>query len=164
MFVKEKSVNLQRLLHIIKGYMKKFIVSGIFALVLLMTGCSDRPVLPAQLPPQITAFIQQNFPGQTISFATRDLEITGWQYDVVLANGTQIDFDTDKMWDKIQCTMGNPVPTALIPAPITTHLRTNFPDAMILKIDKDHYGYEVELANGLELKFNQQGALMEVDD
>ena len=144
--------------------MKKFIFLAIFALVVLMTGCTDKPVVPAQLPQQITAFIQQNFPGQTISFATKDLEITGWQYDVVLADGTQIDFDTDKMWDKIQCTMGNPVPTALIPAPIAAHLQTNFPDAIVLKIDKERSGYEVELANGLELKFNQQGALMEVDD
>ena len=144
--------------------MKKIIFSGIFALVLLITGCTDRPVAPAQLPQQITAFIQQNFPGQPISFATKDLEITGWQYDVVLADSTQIDFDTDKMWDKIQCTMGNPVPTALIPAQIAAHLRTNFPDAMVLKIDKENNGYEVELANGLELKFNQQGGLMEVDD
>ncbi len=144
--------------------MKKIILSGIFALVLLMTGCSDKPVVPAQLPQQITAFIQQNFPGQSISFANKDLEITGWKYDVVLADGTQIDFDTDKMWDKIQCTMDNPVPTVLIPVQIATHLRTNFPDAIVLKIDKERYGYEVELANGLELKFNQQGALMEVDD
>ena len=144
--------------------MKKLFACGIFAFLMLLTGCTDKPVLPAQLPMPITSFIQQNFPGQTISFATKDLEITGWQYDVVLADGTQIDFDTDKMWDKIQCTMGNPVPTVLIPVPIATHLRTNFPDAMILKIDKDRNGYEVELANGLELKFNQQGALMEVDD
>lgn len=144
--------------------MRSIIVSGIFALVLLMTACSDKPVAPEQLPAPVRTFIQQNFPGQTISFATKDLEITGWQYDVVLADGTQIDFDTDKMWDKIQCTMGNPVPTALIPAQIAAHLRTNFPDAMVLKIDKENYGYEVELANGLELKFNQQGALMEVDD
>lgn len=35
---------------------------------------------------------------------------------------------------------------------------------MIQKIDKDSFGYEVELANGLELKFNQAGALMEMDD
>ena len=144
--------------------MKKIILLGIFGLVLIMTGCTDRPVVPAQLPAQITAFIQQNFPGQSISFATRDLEITGWQYDVVLADGTQIDFDTDEMWDKIQCTMTNPVPTALIPPMIVSNIKAQFPDAMILKIDKESYGYEVELANGLELKFNQQGALMEVDD
>ena len=93
----EKNVNLRVSYIIINSYMKKFIFLGIFALVVLMTGCTDKPVVPAQLPPQITAFMQQNFPGQTISFATKDLEITGWQYDVVLADGTQIDFDTDKM-------------------------------------------------------------------
>lgn len=144
--------------------MKSYILTGIFALVLLMTSCSDRPVAPAQLPGAITAFIQQNFPNQAITFAQKDLEITGWQYDVVLADGTQIEFDTDQMWDKIQCPMTNPVPAVLIPAPIMSYLQGNFRGVMIQKIDKDSFGYEVELANGLELKFNQAGALMEMDD
>lgn len=144
--------------------MKSYILTGIFALVLLMTSCSDRPVAPAQLPGAITAFIQQNFPNQAITFAQKDLEITGWQYDVVLADGTQIEFDTDQMWDKIQSPMTNPVPAVLIPAPIMSYLQGNFPGVMIQKIDKDSFGYEVELANGLELKFNQAGALMEMDD
>ena len=144
--------------------MKKFFAIGFVTLVLLMTACSDKPVMPAQLPVDITAFIQQNFPGQTISFAKKDLEITGWQYDVVLADGTQIDFDTDHMWDKIQCAMTTSMPTALVPAPILAHLQTNFPGAMILKIDKERYGYEIELTNGIEMKFNNQGTLMEVDD
>ena len=129
-----------------------------------MAACSDKPVTAEQLPEPIKMFIQQNFPGQNISFAKKDLEGVGYQYDVVLADGTQLDFDTDNMWDKIECTLANPVPTALIPEPIVAHIQANFPDAMITKIDKEHYGYEVELANGLELKFNQQGALMEVDD
>lgn len=116
------------------------------------------------MPAPITAFIQQNFPNQAITFAQKDLEITGWQYDVVLADGTQIEFDTDQMWDKIQCPMTNPVPAVLIPAPIMSYLQGNFPGVMIQKIDKDSFGYEVELANGLELKFNQAGALMEMDD
>lgn len=144
--------------------MKNLFVIGVFAFMMLLTGCSDKPVLPTELPAPITTFIQQNFPGQTISFAKKDLEITGWQYDVVLADGTQIDFDTDKEWDKIQSSMTNPVPTNLIPAPIVTHLQANFPDAMVLKIDKERNGYEIELANGLELKYNSQGALMEMDD
>ena len=144
--------------------MKKLLFSGILALIGLMTACSDKPVTAEQLPEPIKAFIQQTFPGQTISFATKDFEGLGYQYDVILADGTRIDFDTDNVWDKIECTMENPVPTALIPAPIVTHIQSQYPTAMILKIDKERYGYEIELANGLELKFNQQGALMEVDD
>ena len=144
--------------------MKNFLVSGIFALVLLMTACSDKPVAAEQLPEPVKAFIQQHFPGQTITYAEKDVELTGSKYDVVLADGTRVDFDTDNVWDKIECTMASPVPTAVIPAPIVAHIQTNFPDAMILKIDKDHDGYEVELANGLELKFNKQGVLTEMDD
>lgn len=144
--------------------MKNFIAVGIFALVLLMTACSDKPVAVEQLPQPVKAFIQQHFPGQTITYAEKDVELTGSKYDVVLADGTRVDFDTDNVWDKIECTMASPVPTAVIPAPIVTHIQTNFPDAMILKIDKDHDGYEVELANGLELKFNKQGVLTEMDD
>ena len=144
--------------------MKNFIVSGIFALALLMTGCSDKPVLPAQLPAPIQSFVQQYFPGQTITFAQKDLELTGWKYEIFLADGTHIDFDTDDMWDKIECPLTNPVPTALIPPPVASTIQANYPDAMITKIDKERNGFEVDLANGLELKFNKQGAIVDMDD
>lgn len=144
--------------------MKNFIVSGIFALALLMTGCSDKPVLPAQLPAPIQTFVQQYFPGQTITFAQKDLELTGWKYEIFLADGTHIDFDTDDMWDKIECSLTNPVPTALIPPPVASTIQANYPDAMITKIDKERNGFEVDLANGLELKFNKQGAIVDMDD
>ena len=144
--------------------MKNFIVSGIFALALLMTGCSDKPVLPAQLPAPIQTFVQQYFPGQTITFAQKDLELTGWKYEIFLADGTHIDFDTDDMWDKSECSLTNPVPTALIPPPVASTIQANYPDAMITKIDKERNGFEVDLANGLELKFNKQGAIVDMDD
>ena len=137
---------------------------GIFALVLLMTGCRDRAVTPAQLPGTVMSFIQQNFPGKTVTYAEKDLELTGYKYEVTLADGTRIEFDTDDLWDNVQGTMSYPVPTALIPEAILAHLQSNYPDAMVLKIDKESFGYEMELANGLELKYNKGGALMEVDD
>ena len=36
--------------------------------------------------------------------------------------------------------------------------------AAVTKIDKEHYGYDIELSNGMELKFNHQGGLMGYDD
>ena len=144
--------------------MRSIIVSSIFALVLLMTGCSDKPVMPTELPAPVMSFIQQTYPGQTITFAQKDLELTGRKYEVFLADGSHVEFDTDDTWDKVESPMTQPVPAQLIPAPIATHLQANFPGAFVTKIDKERNGYEIELATGVELKYNKQGALMEMDD
>ena len=110
------------------------------------------------------SFIQQTYPGQTITFAQKDLELTGWKYEVFLADGSHVEFDTDDTWDKVESPMTQPVPAQLIPAPIATHLQANFSGAFVTKIDKERNGYEIELATGVELKYNKQGALMEMDD
>lgn len=144
--------------------MKKLILLGISALVLLMSACSDKPVIPEQLPAAVTSFIQNTYPGETITFAQKDLELTGWKYEVFLADGTHIDFDTDDVWEKIESPVSRPVPQQLIPAPIATHLQANFPGTFVTKIDKDRNGYEIELATGIELKYNKQGVLTEMDD
>lgn len=144
--------------------MRSIIVSGIFALVLLMTGCSDKPVVPEQLPAPVRTFIQQKYPGESITFAQKDLELTGWKYEVFMADGTHVEFDTDDTWDKIESPVGRPVPAELIPAPIATHLQANYPGVLVTKIDKERNGYDIDLANGLELKYNKQGVLTEMDD
>lgn len=144
--------------------MRSIIVSVIFALVLLMTACSDKPVVPEQLPVQVKTFIQQTYPGEAITFAQKDLELIGWKYEIFLVDGTHIEFDTDDMWDKIESPVARPVPQQLIPAPIASHLQANFPETVVTKIDKERNGYEIELANGMELKYNKQGVLREMDD
>ena len=141
---------------------KLFSLLGLVTL-LLSSGCDDKPVLPAQLPQEVQAFVQQYFPNQTVTYAEKDWEWFGNKYDVTLADGTQISFDTGHVWDKVESHM-NPIPAVLIPATINTFIAANFPGVTVTKIDKERYGYEVELANGLELKFNQGGALMEMDD
>ena len=100
--------------------MRKFVLTGIFAFMMVMTACSDKPVAAEQVPEPIKVFVQQMFPGQTITYAEKDQEVTGAKYDVVLTDGTRIDFDADDVWDKVEATMANPVPTALVPAPIVT--------------------------------------------
>ena len=144
--------------------MKKLFALGIFALVLLLNGCRDRAVTPEQIPASIMSFIQQSFPGQTVTYAESERELLGKTYEVFLADGTCIDFDTSGEWDKVQGTVNNPIPTTLIPGPIVNQIKTQYPDAMILKIDKENHGYDIELANGIELKFNKQGQFMGMDD
>lgn len=143
---------------------KSFLTAFAFIGVLLsLVSCNDKAVVPAQLPAEIQSFVQQTFPNQAITYAEKDWKLFGSEYDVVLADGTQISFGTDKVWDKVESHM-NAVPASLVPAPIATFVNTNYPSVAIVKLDKKRNGYEVELANDLELKFNQAGALMGMDD
>ena len=143
--------------------MKRNLVFSIVALCLLLTACRDRAVTPAQLPEQVKSFLQQHFPEQNVTYAENERQLTGTTYDVVLSDGTSIEFDTSGQWEKIEGNINNPIPTVLIPEPIVNLIKSQYPDALIVKVDREHGDYEVELANGLEMKFNKQGALLEMD-
>ena len=68
-----------------------------------------------------------------------------------------------KVWDKVDCNY-IAVPSDLVPVAIAEYVKTNFAGTKIVKIDKEHGGYEVELSNDIELHFNSQGKLMYFDD
>ena len=74
-----------------------------------------------------------------------------------------MEFDRKGNWDNVDCQWES-VPAALVPTEIATYVSTNFPGALIVKIDKERYGYEIELSNDLELKFNKSGKLFHIDD
>jgi hypothetical protein len=57
-----------------------------------------------------------------------------------------------------------PIPAALVPASIQQYVKATFSGASVVKIDKERHGYDVELSNGVELKFNHQGAFIGYDD
>ena len=56
------------------------------------------------------------------------------------------------------------VPAAIVPAAIQQYVSTSFPGTVITKIDKERYGYDIELSNDIDLKFNYQGAIIGMDD
>lgn len=133
------------------------------AFVCLMTSTTcfadDKPIPVEKLPAAAKTFVQDNFTGKKILFAQKD-----WRtYECYLDDGTQIDFRKDGTWDKVDCKMAA-VPEAIIPAAIQNYVKANFPDIVITKIDKERHGYDVELSNSMELKFNQQGAIIGMDD
>ncbi len=123
----------------------------------------DLVVPTSQLPAAATTFVKTNFPGQTIAYAVLDREFSGTRYEVCLNNGVELDFDKNGTWDKVDCNY-DPVPAQLVPASIANYVKANFADASIVKIDKERYGYDIELSNDLELKFNKKGQLMNIDD
>ena len=114
------------------------------------------------LPDAITTFIKQHFPNAQVVGVEPDRDHGGLEYDVYLNDGTQIDFDANNQWDQVESMKG--VPAFFIPKGVANYVKSNFPDTEIVKIDKERYGYDIELSNDLELKFNKNGQMLRLDD
>lgn len=113
--------------------------------------------------PAITQFVEQYFPKATVQMVMPDDD----DIDVVLSDYTKVEFKRNYEWKKVDCehsTTYTTVPAALVPEQITTHVNTNFPNAIINKLEKKLMGWEVELNNGLEIKFNKNFGVTEIDD
>lgn len=121
------------------------------------------PAQTAALPEPITTFLKQYFPGATVAGVETDNEYGGLEYDVYLNDGTEVDFDARNQWEKVDCHT-KAVPAALVPSAIASYVKANYQSLPITKIDNNRYGYDIELSNGLELKFNANGQFMGIDD
>lgn len=110
------------------------------------------------LPAPAKTFLRQNFPNQKIVFVDRQFK----EYEVFLANGTKVEFDTTGRWNKVNCKK-KAVPAHLVPQFISKYVKANHANLAITKINKERNGYEVELSNDLELHFSKTGELLYMD-
>jgi len=103
--------------------------------------------------PEINTFVETYFPQVSIRKVERD----GNKYEVELTDNTDIDFNLSFEWTKIDCDdsyVYGSVPTELVPVQITDYVTANFPNNHIDQIEKKIYGWDVELNNGHEIKFD----------
>ena len=114
------------------------------------------------LPDAITAFIKQQFPNATVVGVEPDHDHGGLEYDVYLSDGTQLDFDANNQWEKVECMKG--VPAFFVPKAIASSVKGTYPNVAITKINKELHGYDIELANGMELSFDRSGRFLGMDD
>ena len=144
--------------------MKRFNLIWAVALCLLITaGCSDKIIPNTELPIEAQTFIKTYFPEVPISYAKKDYEGLSCKYEVRLNDGTEINFSKKGVWDKVDCQTSE-VPAALIPQMIANYVQTNYAGSVIVKIDKERYGHQIELSNDLEFKFDKNGNLFDIDD
>ncbi len=136
----------------------------IFAFVTIICfGMSSAMAQNNNANPAITQFVTQYFPNATIQMVMPDED----DIDVVLNDYTKIEFRLNNEWKKVDCehsTTYTAVPAELVPEQITAYVTANFPSAIIKKLEKKFRGWEIELNNGLELKFNSNFRVMEIDD
>ena len=115
------------------------------------------------MPATAQQFLNENFAGIEITYAKQEREILNLSYEVRLADGTKIEFTSKGHWDQVECRFGE-VPASVIPQAIKEYIDKNYPGVKVLMIEKDRNDYEVKLSNRLELKFDKDFNLYDIDD
>ena len=148
--------------------MKTIIKKTLMALVCLVTfqqaamADNDKPINVNQLPATAQQVIKSNFAGKKVALAKVESGLIDKSYDVIFTTGEKIEFDRDGNWTEIECKR-TAVPAKLIPAQIANYVNTNYPGNSILKIEKDRTEYEINLSNGVEIKFNKEFMVIDID-
>ena len=143
--------------------MKKiFIVAAIVLASLQIVKADDRPVTFSQLPAPAQTFINTNYPDEKISYATKDDDFILPDYNVMLANGVKIQFEHSGALEKIESRIG--IHEDLVPFQIRDYVKMHYPDAIFVEYEIGKRSYEVKLSNRLELKFNKNFNIIEIDD
>ena len=141
-----------------------YLVSAI-AFLFTFAGCEEVKINENRLPETARTFIRQNFPHTTILSAEKEKEDGVKQYNVRLADGTEIEFDAKGNWKSIECEFSVLPEAALLPT-ISEYIAENYPGSKAYKIERKYGGYEVEITapsgspqpgSDIELIFNAFG-------
>lgn len=146
--------------------MKKLMILALTVLTLgtfTAKADNDRPINVNQLPQKAQQFIKQHFPKEKVAYAKQERDFMEITYEVVFTNSSKVEFTKDGEWKEVDCKYST-VPVAIIPAQIKNYISQNYPDTSAVKIERDKREYEVKLTNRLELTFDTNFNLIDIDD
>lgn len=123
----------------------------------------DKPVSYDKLPAEAKSFIDNNFANEEISHIILDRDVISVDYNVTFTSGTKLEFNSRGEWKEVD-TRNSTVPAAIIPQGIAEYVKKNYPNREITEIKRNHTYTEVTLNGGLELTFNKNYQVVDVDD
>lgn len=86
------------------------------------------------------------------------------EYEVIMTDGAEITFDKDGNWESVEVSARKSVPDGFVPKAISDYVKKNQPGQKIIGIEKERSGYEVELTNGVDMKFDKAGNFVRYED
>ena len=139
----------------------------IFALILGILTASARDKYSHDvniLPAAAQSVLRQNF-NSSVSHIKIGKEFGRIrEYNVIMTDGSEISFDKHGNWKEIETRRTASVPSGLIPRPISTFVKDNQSKVNVTGIEKKNFGYEVELSNGVDVRFTEKGKFIRYDD
>ena len=144
--------------------MKRILVAIISLMAVVgISRADDRQIKFERLPAAAQKFVKTNFADNTVVFVTKDDDLIAPDYEVVLDNGTVLQFSSAGSLEKIEA-FRTGVPQNLVPEKIKDYVSANYPGTTYREYEQDRGKHEVKLSNGLELTFNSGFTLIEIDD
>ena len=96
-------------------------------------------------------------------YAKEDCNVLFSSYEVRLVGDVKLEFSGKGNWEEVDC-RHNAVPAAIIPQAIKEYVDRNYPGEKVVYIEKDRNDFEVKLSNRLELKFDKNYNVYDIDD
>lgn len=124
-----------------------------------LSGCDkddEKDVAFRELPQTAQQLVADYFPDRSVVRTQRERSHGTTTYEVRLDDGTEIEFDGVGNWVHIDRPFGT-IPDGIVPAAILTDLAVRYPNVGVHEIEKEPGGYEVGIANGLELYYTADG-------
>lgn len=123
----------------------------------------DQIISADALPAKASSFLKSHFSGEKIAKVEKDTDNTKIEYEVYLNNGMKIEFNEQGDWKEVDGKNKQAIPTKFLDKNLLDYLAKNYPNAKVVKADRDAQDVEVELSNGVELKFDLNGQFLRLD-
>lgn len=139
--------------------------SFLFAVIMLLA-CSacgkDQVISYDQLPANAKNVVEKYFDKNNIAYVKKD-GIGDWvEYEVKFLNQDEVDFNSNGEVRSVEMKSGA-VPSELVPRQILDFVAKNYAGQTIVQYSVIYRGYEIELSSGLEIKFDKQCNVTELD-
>ena len=144
--------------------MKKIFIALACVFTLVTNACADnyQPITQTQLPEKAQTFLSTYFPEAKVSLVRKEIDVIELNYDVIFADGSKVEFDRKGNWTEIDC-LTHSLPAGIVPEAINKVITTHYPDTKVIKIERDHREIDVKLNNRVELTFNKNLQLIDID-
>ncbi len=146
--------------------MKKSILALLCFICLQVPSFADvvRSIEKSQLPERTQKFLDEHFPQIMVSHIKAEKNLFGiTSYDIILTNGFDLEFDKKGEWTEIDGEKLE-VPEAIVPEKIRKSVAEKFPGKKIVQIKKKKRLFEVEISDGADLIYTQDGTFKGYDD
>lgn len=142
--------------------MKKFIMSlALIAGISLGASARDEYAKDSSVLPEVArTVITDNFDSQVSKVKIERTLGKVSEYEVTLADGTEISFDRFGDWESVDAERPAAVPSSMVLTPIRDYVAKNYDGAKIVGLERDRRGIEVELSNGIDLHFSHTGKFL----